>query len=368
MEIKTITCHNVYNFGASLQTYALMHYLNNKGHNVEVIDYVPEYVKKNTGLWAIGNRWKKNIFIKLAYYCYVVPLRIQQLKSHKKFDEFTNKYIKLTRRYNSYEDLKSEPPLADLYICGSDQIWNPLMKNGLDSAFYLDFAPKGTKKASYAASFSIKCIPNEYKDFIKEKISKLNYVSVREKSAINILEDLQISIEYIQVVDPVFLISNKHWNEICIKPNFKDYILVYDQENNKEIKNMAKRYAKLTNKKIVAFKELYPRNYADKIIKYAGPLEFLGLISNADIILTNSFHCTAFSIIMNKKFFVFPRNHQKVNSRMYDLLASLDIIDRYVNDSIKDFGEQINYEKVNSKLEQIKHISINYLNKITNIL
>lgn len=93
MKIKTITCHNVYNFGASLQAYALMTYLTSQGHQVEIIDYMPDYIRKNLSLWAIGPKWNRNIFIKCAFYCYVIPIRIMQSKSRKKFDKYTRKYL-----------------------------------------------------------------------------------------------------------------------------------------------------------------------------------------------------------------------------------------------------------------------------------
>lgn len=212
MKIKTITCHNVYNFGASLQAYALMTYLSMKGHEVEIINYIPSYIKKNLSLWAIGPRWSKNIFVKFAFYCYVVPIRLSQYKLRRKFDMFTKRYLKLTPIYNSFEELKVNPPKADIYMCGSDQIWNTCINNGLDPAYYVDFAPQGTIRASYAASFSISEIPFEHVKFVQMELEKLDFISVRENTAIKILHSLNIE-KGITVVDPVFLLSKEHWFE-----------------------------------------------------------------------------------------------------------------------------------------------------------
>ena len=115
MKIKTITCHNVYNFGASLQAYALMTYLTSQGHQVEIIDYMPDYIRKNLSLWAIGPKWNRNIFIKCAFYCYVIPIRIMQSKSRKKFDKYTRKYLHLTQRYSCET---SDHRTNVLYFCG----------------------------------------------------------------------------------------------------------------------------------------------------------------------------------------------------------------------------------------------------------
>ena len=141
MKIKTITCHNVYNYGASLQAYSLMKYLQNLGHDVEIIDYMPKYITDTLSLWAIGKKWNNNIIIKLAFYSYVVPVRLLNRKGRKKFDLFTKKYLNLTPRYKNFQDLCLNPPQADIYFTGSDQIWNTNIKNGLDPAFYLKFVP-----------------------------------------------------------------------------------------------------------------------------------------------------------------------------------------------------------------------------------
>lgn len=366
MIIKTITCHNVYNYGASLQAHALMYYLESKGYDVQIIDYMPPYIRKNLSLWAIGSKWNKNIFLKTAFYFYVIPIRLMQKKTRDKYALYNKKYLKLTRRYNSYEELQSKPPSADIYFCGSDQIWNPQIKNGLDPAFYCDFGNKNTLKVSYAASFSISSIPQENRAFVSKELKKMDFISVREASGLKILDDLGIKNGTL-VVDPVFLKTPKEWLKMCYKPKYNSYILVYDQENNVTIKEIAKYISKKERKKIVAFKDLYPRNYADYKECYADPIDFISLIANADTVVTNSFHCMAFSIIMNKDFYVIPRTHQKVNSRMKDFLDYLDISDRIVNniDGV-NLNKIIDYNAVGDKLNMLRLKSEEYINNCIN--
>lgn len=365
MKIKTITCHHVYNYGASLQAHALMFYLSEIGHDVEIIDYMPDYIRKHISLWEIGPRWKKNIFIRFAYYCYVVPKRIAKKESRKKFDEFSKTFLKLTKRYNSFDELQKAPPLADVYFCGSDQIWNPTINNGLDSAFYIDFAPQNSIRASYAASFSVSDIEEKYKDFISEKLSKLDFISVREKTGISIIDGLKINKDAVNVLDPVFLPSCEHWKSMTYTPKYKDYILVYDQENSKTIKDIAIDLSRKTGKKIVAFKDLYPRNYADVKINQSGPIDFISLIANADYVITNSFHCSAFSIIFGREFYVVPRSHQKVNSRMADLLDSLQIRNHMTNSvgSLAD-ANTIDYTHVYERLSSLRKLSFEYIDSV----
>lgn len=363
MIIRTITCHNVYNYGASLQAYALMNYLDKQGHQVEIIDYMPPYIRKNLSLWAIGPRWNRNLLIKLAFYAYIVPIRLLQHKTREKFAIYNRKYFKLTKRYNSIEELIADPPQADLFFCGSDQIWNTRINNGLDPAFYCDFTKGKCIKASYAASFSISALPEEDKQFVKNELGKLDFISVREKSALSILETLGFT-NGIVVIDPVFLKSREDWFSMCYKPKYSSYILVYDQENNAKIKEIALHLSIEKRKKIVAFKDLYPRNYAHYQVKYADPIDFISLIAYADMVVTNSFHCMAFSLIMNKDFFVVPRTHQKVNSRMKDFLDYLQISDRIItgiSDIIK--SKRINYLHANSTIESLRSISKDYINQ-----
>ena len=365
MKIKTITCHNVYNYGASLQAYSLMCYLEKLGHDVEVIDYMPKYIRDSLSIWYMGKKWrKKNIFIRFAFYMYVVPIRLRQNKMRSKFKDFNARYLKLTSRYNTYKELKNNPPIADIYMCGSDQIWNTTINNGLDPAFYCDFAPTGKIRASYAASFSVSSLPEEHKQFIMSEIHKMDYISVREKSGLKILNGLGFD-NGVLVVDPVFLQTKEHWLCMCNKPKYNNYILIYDQENNKTIKEIAINLAKKTGKAIIALRNLYPMSYADIQIKNSGPLDFIGLISCADLVITNSFHCSAFSIIMERDFFVVPRTFQKVNSRMSDLLEYVGIKDRLISsvDNINQVAN-IDYADVKEKLNILIDKSCKYIKTV----
>lgn len=365
MKIKTITCHDVYNFGASLQAYALMTYLTEMGHDVEIIDYKPEYSSYN--VWAIGPRWRKNIFSKTLYYMYVVPKRLSLKSRRKRFDAFTQSRLKLTRtKYHSNNELVENPPEADLYFAGSDQIWNPKSHNGKDPSFYLNFASERSVKASYAASFSVSEVQNELKPTIKEWLTFFDFISVREKTGIEILTNLGFENAEV-VVDPVYLLTKNKWFDLAKDViNFDTkYIFIYDQENNQEIRNAAKDLAKKRNLKIVAIEALYPMNYADVKIKDAGPEEFLGLIKNCDVCLTNSFHCVSFSLIFNKEFYLFPRTHENVNSRMIDLLTSLNLNHKIWDKSHPVLDDvKIDYEDVDKLIVEKKISSQYYIQKV----
>ena len=217
-KVLTITCHNVYNHGATLQEYALLHFLKLSGYDAATIDYRPPFLSNHFKLTQVNPRFEKNIILKSAYLALKLPVRLLGLKRKKNFDAFESKNIKVTNQiYRNNEELKANIPPADIYICGSDQIWNSFFENGKDPAFYLDFVPKEKLKISYAASFAIDEIAADLKPFVREMVSKIDHVSVREVSGLRIVEALGIQ-NAVRVLDPVFLLEPKYWSDTFVKP------------------------------------------------------------------------------------------------------------------------------------------------------
>ena len=254
MKVYTITCHDVYNYGASLQAYALMRYVENLGHNVEIIDYKPDYLSRHYALFGCSNpKYKKNCILRLAYNILKFPKRLFDLRKKNAFDKYQKSHLNVTaRRYRSNEELK-ELPYGDIYICGSDQIWNPLFKNGNDPAFYLDFAPTNKTRISYAASLAVDQIPETSLGFMKCMITGLNAVSVREEKGVQLLSEL--GIQSIRVVDPVFLHDKEFWVSEIAKTRLdclnQKYIFVYDFDRNETIRSFAIDYARTNGLEIV---------------------------------------------------------------------------------------------------------------------
>jgi len=348
MRVYTITCHNVYNHGASLQEYALLHYLSLLGHDVATINYTPDYLSGHFNFFSVDNpKWRKNSITKALYVLLKFPSKLFAYSRKIKFDKFSNEYIKETQtKYKTNKDLIQDLPNADVYICGSDQIWNSLFQNGKDPAFYLNFVPDDKKKISYAASFAIDEIADNLKDFVKESVQRLDAISVRESSGKKILSNLGVK-EVSHVLDPVFLLDKSKWDKMCGEKLSENYILVYDFDNNSIIKEIAFSLKRKKGWQIIALN----RNikYADKNYYLQGPQEFLSLIKHAKFVLTNSFHAVAFSLIFKKEFYVFNRA-TNINTRMRDLLASLGIENRLLIDSSFDLDNQIDYEVVSFKL------------------
>lgn len=330
MKIKTITCHDVYNLGASLQAYALAAYLKDCGHDVQIIDYKPDYLSRHYSLTWVPNPSYDRPIIRQAYLLAKLPGRLKARRSLRKknFDSFREAYLPLTaQRYTNADELQTDCPEADVYIAGSDQIWNPVFPNGKDPAFFLKFASDDKKKISYAASFSVDALSQEYSKRILPWLKRLDAISVRENSGVALLADMGLA--GTQVMDPVFLLAKEQWGDIAICPDMKDYILVYDFDNSALVRSIANALAKKTGKKIVS---VFSMDGADQVWSDMGPREFLGAVLNADIVVSNSFHATAFSLIFQKEFYVINREEQ-INTRMRDLLASVSLDGRVISDA-----------------------------------
>lgn len=349
-KIKTITCHEVYNYGASLQEFALLYYLQNKGYEVETIRYKPPYLSGHFSLKVVSNAKYDLFLIRYLYLIAKLPERIKDLKRKKAFDIFSHKYIPSTSiTYTSNEELKNNLPKSDAFICGSDQIWNSYFQNGKDPAFYLDFVPDYYKKISYAASFATDNIDDSLKPFVKKSVSRIQHISVREISACKLLENLGID-NAIQVLDPVFLITAKEWETKFVTPINEDYVFIYDFDNNKTVEELAKEIAKANKWKIFTVNKNI--KYADKNFYLEGPEKFLSLMRYSKFTITNSFHSVAFSIIFNKQFIVINRK-EEINTRMRDLLQIFNLSHLLVNSSFSSNSiKSIDYSTINCDLEK----------------
>lgn len=364
MKIKTITCHDVYNYGASLQEYALITHLKQSGfEDVETINYKPWYLSHHFNIWLVNHYFfSRNYFTRFLYILLKLPKRLYKRKRKKRFDLFTKQFIPTTEfKYKSNQDLIDSFPEADVFICGSDQIWNSYFENGKDPAFYLDFVPENKLKISYAASFAIDKLDEKIAPFVKKMVSKIDHVSVRESSGVKILDSLGIY-NAKQVLDPVFLIDRQHWDTVSTKKKENDkFILVYDFDSNPAIRKLAETLKSQHHWKIYAVNEQIA--YADSNYFLQGPQFFLDLVKNAQFVISNSFHAVAFSIIYKKNFVVFNRK-EEINTRMRDLLTMLGLEKRLFakNDIVvPNELDDIDYTIVEKKLDPIIYESKSFL-------
>ena len=349
MKIGVLTFCNANNYGAALQAFALQKKLEQMGHAVELIDYrcpaIDSAHAKKT-VTSSGISLKKGIYNFL--YNIVFSSR------GRKFEVF-RKCVKRSKCYQK-SDLFAEQKRYDLFITGSDQVFNFAL-TGHDETFFLDFVVSKDKKVAYAASMGnfIDAEKGTYAKLLKD----FRLLSVREKStALQIENKLGIACDV--VPDPVFLHSAEQWKELLNlrkDAQTKPYVLIYTLFESPELYQLANEYAKKNACKVFAItKALRPGGKADVFVRDAGPQEFLELIMNANYVVTDSFHGTAFSIIFGKQLkIVMPPTAQ---NRIIDLLDELEIG--------RDFSS-IDYTQVNKKLDVYQNKGIDFLKNIDNL-
>lgn len=351
MKICVITLHCTDNCGSSLQAYALQNYLISLGNDAELIDYCPRYLKYNGNF--VKSLIKTVLFFKAVH------------SQNKKNADFRHKYLKLTeRKYHTYQELEMNPPIADVFIAGSDQIWNPDYKCGLDVAYYLRFVTDETPKMSYAASIGKTDVPEEQVKWIAENSREFSFITVREETSKRLLENkVNCPVEY--VCDPVLLLNKDDYLAIEEKPRRQEkYILIYlVQESELLEKLVAQLRAKLHAKVVLIYGV---RNYCscDDHIRDVSPLEFLGYIHHAEYIVTSSFHATVFSHIFQKQFAVVLPNAN--TARIEQMLQVTGLQDRIITkeDEIDHAFTPIDYQKVSPKLDAFIERSKNVIDQM----
>ena len=327
MKIGIITIHksNV-NYGASLQCYALWKYITDLGHHAEVIDLRRPVLR--------GYHFDCNLEgLKKKYQFRVKPF-IRQLGhflhglSHinrlRRFHTFNNT-ISYSQIYHNYTELQKKPPLYDIYLSGSDQIWNPHMPFD-NKPYLLSFVHENKTKVSYASSFGVDNLPNEVKKEYSDLLSQYKYLSTRELSGKRIIDEL-LSKNIPTVLDPIFLLAKNEWFLECDQNYHRNenFILVYSLHLNQELINLAILISKQTNLKIYVILscDTYYKNKDVVFLYDAGPRQWLNLIRNAKIFLTDSFHGTAFANLFKTPYLSYINNLSKNNNRILTLLELL---------------------------------------------
>ncbi len=387
-EIKAglITFHYAHHYGAQLQAYALMKTVEGLGTPCEII----HYVRDDT---LLGNKlFKRGLspYAQLSNLHTLIHLPAFK-KRAQRFQQFAHHGLKLGGRfYKAHQELFSDPPQYSAYLCGSDQIWNPLIykEKTFDPAFFLGFAKNG-KKIAYAPSFGISSIPDSEKESLKAYLEKMDYLSARERQGEAIIRELT-GRDAVTVLDPTLLLSGGEWSEIAVSPNrSKPYLLCYFVSDATPFEPYIKALSdklKLEVVYLAGSRKGIP-SYA-KTVYDAGPCEFLGYFKDAAFVCTNSFHGTVFSVNFKKNFYSFTAGSEQktVNSRLYSIMDLLDIKDRMVTihgsrhvvrssgphsinkeksampvTSLNEGG--VDYEKVSKLLDLEKTKSIDYLRK-----
>lgn len=379
-KIGIITYFYYYNYGTMLQAYALQLVIDKLGKgecDAEIIDC--RFGEKDL-TWLDILKIRSKLFFYYIFEIRKVIRRANGKRINSKykakfslrkqfFEKFLEEYCHLSpKTYGRSDGLYLAPPIYDIYVTGSDQTWSP--KVGLRDSLFLGFAPDEKVRAAYAPSIGVASYSGEEKQYVKEHLRKYQFVSCREKYGSDILKQLSpVPVE--TVLDPTLLVNSEEWREIAIKSSVEGkYILCYFIGDRKYYRGFAEQLSKQLNLPLVFIPVSYLDFSQNENLKWeTGPREFLGLIDNAEVVLTDSFHGTIFSINFNKSFYSFIKHSGKKamdNMRIVDILERMNLLDR-LKESY-DGGEidysPINYIGTNNLLQAERTNSESYIEKI----
>lgn len=357
----TITWITYHNFGTFLQAYALQQYIMQRGWNNAILD--------DSTMIEIHMNWKYQIkkFLMRIFQTSYRKYEQSRKYSDSLFDEFKHKCLIID---NEIDNLSKLDEKYDIYICGSDQIWNPFSLENPNSGFYYaSFAKK--KKIAYAPSIGVSEVPQQYQTKLKELANSFDFLSAREQQGVEVLHELTNK-NVVKVVDPTMLLNTEQWNMLLPQnaPCDKEkYILAYFLTPNQTFIRTALDYAKQKELRLKIFftdKSYY--NYKCDLIT-ASPIDFIHYIRNATCLFTDSFHGSIFASIFHIQFFTFKRFKQTAtsqNSRVENLLKMMGISERLLDedncDSVYKFPD-IDFEQVDYNLAPLIKKSKEYIDK-----
>lgn len=367
-KIGVITYHSAYNFGSVLQAYATQESIEKIGYSVEIVNYRMKSQIKYYSMIHLNNGLKA--FLKDLLH---LPQIGKYITRKNRFEQFIEE-LNLTKEFNEPEEVDEADGMFDIFVSGSDQIWNK-HSNELEESewkymypYLLCFTNK--KKVSYASS--IVNMKDEELTYIVDKVKKFDKISFREKASCDRFKSL-FGIESNEVLDPTLLLNSEEWSSkigtIPEKMINKKYILYYALEGVKKTRKIMPKLQKMAKRKgcvLVGITPLSCFTYSKGVINAidAGPKEFLGWIKGAELVITNSYHGTLFSVNLGTNFYTLQEK-ESTDNRIKGILLKLELEKRIISDvdSILYEKEEINFQDVWKKLDIYRKESIEFLKK-----
>lgn len=367
MKFGTLTWYRGNNYGSVLQAYALPKVIESLGHECEVLAYSPT----KSDMWKMKIR-NRLIFETLSFKLNQFLLKFSKnscgdfVNSIKVFDEFRKTRMKISEPCSTAEDMKKMTEKFHAFICGSDQIWNPYF---FDPVYFLQFVKESSRKISYAPSLGVSKIPKHNRKRMELALKDFEKISVRESKGAELLSELGKQAKV--VADPTLLLSSEEWSSLADtseKTYDKPYILCYFLRGNEEFRSYAKKLSEKYGyqlKIVPMVKEDFNRE--NIITEATGPIEWLSLIKNAKAVITDSFHCTVFSILFERDFMTFKafkKNHARnQNSRIENLLGLTELTDRIATADTEDICpiEKERFYLAKEKINALRDDSIAWL-------
>ncbi|MDE6875508.1 MAG: polysaccharide pyruvyl transferase family protein [Lachnospiraceae bacterium] len=362
MRAGVVTFHNAHNYGATLQAWALQKALQKLGVQPCIVNYHPWVIDRLYVVPRLDTAAKRMQYLKKKE----VRRRRRKLKTKfSKYQKFLKEHFEFAGDYTDYGELAKNPPGLDCYITGSDQVWNPDHTGGYDPAYLLEFAEKGSRRISYAASIGRERFPAQFRDAYAGALKHFSAISVREQSAAGAVKEAVGKPPAI-VLDPTLLLEREEYDPIKAESKRQErYILVYMIETNRKLIQLADSLSVVTGLPVIQRKpgKIF-RNELESFYTHT-PGEFLGEMERAEYVLTNSFHGTVFSIIYERPFV--SMLHSQTGSRTVDLLKTLGLENHILYEArdFKDMKQFVieNPKELKSRIEELRAESVAFLTK-----
>lgn len=369
--VGLITIYHVPNYGSVLQTYATQILLEKLGYECDIINYkYPNEYHHSLG------RQKQSIKSKIGR---LLGLSASHRKE-KKLESFKKRHFNFTKLYSHLSELKKANwEKYDIFVVGSDQVWKSKYTLG-DTAFLLSFAPENKKRLSIASSFATSSIPKEYRERYKRELEKFNAISVRESNGADIIkDDLKLQCNAEVVLDPTLLLNKEEWLSIVPRSNFRKqkkyillYMLTYAFEPRPYIFDVIKHLQSLDDYEVIALEGHTPVEKAQGVVMIdksdSSIPEFIDLFANADVVVTSSFHGTAFAVNFGIPLIsIVPGDNG--DDRQSSLLKAIELDCCIANTQteIKSIGYKYDKYKSLKNLESLRNKSIDWISdKLSN--
>ena len=384
--VGIITVHHYGNYGSALQAYASQRVFEKLGYDVFIIDYrspsafyvtkrFMKYGDKDDSFYhklerrsvspikrIIGNVVSKPHIARILY------RRFGMRRGIRLYDFWLDN-LRMTRRYDSLRELYANPPHFDIYVVGGDQLWNPYITYN-NPAYFLAFADKGAKKISYSTSIGIPCIPDEALPTFKRGIANLSTIMLREDEGVDYLHSLGVKAE--RVLDPTLMLTGDEWitkQDRHFKLPFVKYVLAYILDPTDWTAELTDVVRKQTGLPVIVIGRRR-KSAASEGYLYVGNIEvstFITLFANAEIVVTNSFHGMAFTVIFGKVLVATYRSEEtdvSMNSRFRNLAGMLNLsccLYNRSNFSPEKISYRMDYDRINALLETYREQSLHLL-------
>ena len=362
-KVALISFHNAYNYGACLQAYALQEAVTQMNTECEYINYInPCRAEIYDMKKRIQKAWKKKDVKELFKNVCGIPFA---RKRAKKFDAFYEQYLKKTDTVcHNVEEAQILESQYDKFISGSDQIWNA-EHNGTDGAYFLEFVKDSKKKISYSSSFGMAEIPEEMEKWYADLLNGISCLSTREKHGVKIIQKLTGRKAHL-VLDPVFLLDSHDWKKFVHENNTTEQYTFYYMNARFNLNDFSLVTGYEDKQKHILSSSVRPKDFlkrSQKVTFAMSPQEFIQQIYDAELVVTTSFHCLAFSILLHKPFVAILSGDEGRDERLLNLLQITGLESRIFSDNmtLADVQKPIDYENVEMRLAPYRKYSRKFL-------